>query len=262
MNDKKGIPGSTLKLVAIITMLIDHTAAVVLDRYLITNGFYLPENLSALSDEGKRMYIIYMVDLVMRLIGRLAFPIFCFLLIEGFIHTKSRARYAFRLFLFALLSEIPFDLDFNRHVIEFSYQNVFFTLLIGFLTIWVLNGIFTCLQKHFKGIVLQLLQIGCFLPITAIGAIGAELLRTDYAAIGVITISLMFFFKSVSNILSLASGCAALTISMPVEWPSFFGLLLVRKYNGTRGLNLKYIFYFFYPVHLLVLYVICICMGI
>ena len=262
MKDKKGISGSTLKMVAVITMLIDHIAAVVLYRYLIANHFSFVIDLPVVTPAEKRLYHIYLIYDIMRSIGRLAFPIYCFLMVEGFIHTRSRTRYAFRLFLFALLSEIPFDLGFEKQLIEFSYQNVFFTLFIGFLTIWILNGIYTYLQKHFEGVALQLLRLICFLPVTAIGAIGAELLKTDYGATGVITISCIFFFKQLSNALSFAVGCGVLTISMPVEWPAFFGLLPVSKYNGTRGWKLKYAFYFFYPVHFLVLYGICICMGI
>lgn len=261
MKDKKGVSGSTLKLAAVVTMLIDHVAAVVLYRYLIANHFSFVIDLSVMTTE-KRLYHIYLIYDIMRGIGRLAFPIYCFLLVEGFTHTRSRVRYAFRLFLFALLSEIPFDLGFKRHILEFSKQNVFFTLLIGLLTIWVINAIVSYMQKRVKGIPFQILRTLCFLLVTAIGAVGAKFLKTDYAAAGVIAISCIFFFKYMSDVLSLAAGCTALTIFMHNEWPSFFGLLLVEKYNGTRGWKLKYIFYFFYPVHLLVLYGICVCMGI
>ena len=109
---KKGIPGSTLKIIAIVTMLIDHIAAVVLDGYLQKVGFYERMiNMFVLAPTETTMTkVIYIVDMMMRLIGRLGFPLFCFLLVEGFYFTKSRTRYAFRLFLFALISEIPFDL--------------------------------------------------------------------------------------------------------------------------------------------------------
>ena len=116
---QKGLSGSTLKLIAIITMLIDHIGAAVIARLLIA---------------GQGSEMLYKIYYAMRAVGRVAFPIFCFLLVEGFFYTGSRKKYALRLFGFALLSEIPFDLAFSGKILEFGYQNVFFTLLIGLLS--------------------------------------------------------------------------------------------------------------------------------
>ena len=98
-----------LKCIAIITMLIDHIGAVL-----------FPENL------------------VLRYIGRISFPIFCFLLAEGFYHTKNVKKYMMRLAVFAVLSEIPYDLAFRNTYIEFTRQNVFFTLLIGVVMMYAI----------------------------------------------------------------------------------------------------------------------------
>lgn len=76
---------------------------------------------------------LYQTDMVLRGIGRVAFPIFCFLLVEGFLHTKNVWKYAGRLALFALVSEIPFDLAFQGEWLFMGYQNIFFTLLVGLL---------------------------------------------------------------------------------------------------------------------------------
>lgn len=113
-----GLSGSTLKWIAIVTMFIDHTAAALLGRIYITGR----------GSEG-----LLTAYTLMRHIGRMGFPIFCFLLVEGFQRTRNRMRYAARLGLFALVSEIPFDLAFSGRVLEFSYQNVFFTLFLGLL---------------------------------------------------------------------------------------------------------------------------------
>ena len=113
MNVKQqGISGYWLKVIAVVSMLIDHTSAVILEQI---PGLENPAFL-------------------MRIIGRLAFPIYCFLLVEGFMHTRDREKYALRLGCFAAVSEIPFDLAFNGKVLEVGYQNVFFTLLLGLLT--------------------------------------------------------------------------------------------------------------------------------
>ena len=115
------LSGSSLKVLAMVIMLIDHTAAVLLSIWqpALDPLFYI----------GGRGYSAYRIC---RDIGRAAFPIFCFLLTEGFLHTRNRVRYGRNLFLFALISEIPWNFMFTD---TWSYvkQNVFFTLFLGFL---------------------------------------------------------------------------------------------------------------------------------
>lgn len=109
MEKKKGISGSTLKMIAIVTMLIDHIGAAVLARLLMVNGLGELDqtNTDAIMQWLSANGALYWMYTVMRMIGRVAFPIFCFLLVEGFLHTHDVKKYAMRLGLFALLSEIP-----------------------------------------------------------------------------------------------------------------------------------------------------------
>ena len=112
---KKGISGSTLKIIAMITMLIDHIGAAVCMRMMLAEGF---GDLNGAAEETIKAWVTVHADLystyyMFRMIGRIAFPIFCFLLVEGFKHTKDAKKYAIRLFAFALISEIPFDLAFQ-----------------------------------------------------------------------------------------------------------------------------------------------------
>lgn len=259
---KKGLSGSTLKLVAIITMFIDHFAAVIFDRYLISAGFIYLNQETILLPENRSLLILYGVDMIMRLIGRLGFPLFCFLLIEGYYHTRSKVKYGMRLAMFALISEIPFDLGFNSHVLEFTYQNVFFTLFFGFLTVWGIDAFCTWVGKKIQGKIRFVPYILGTVVITAAGAVIVELLKTDYASTGVITIVLMYLLHQKSHAGSMALGCLALTVSMPIEFTCFATVPLAAKYNGTRGLKLKYFFYLFYPVHILLLAIVCMIMGI
>ena len=106
-----GISGFVLKMIAVITMLIDHTAATILER-----GLMGELSINFITEQNR---LIWMgVYSIMRVIGRMAFPIYCFLLVEGFTYTRNRGKYALRLFLFAFISEVPFDLAFNNDELE------------------------------------------------------------------------------------------------------------------------------------------------
>lgn len=262
-RQKKGLCGSTLKMIAIITMFIDHFAAVILDRYLISKGIlYISSAEELLLPENRTRLIIYIIDMVMRLVGRLGFPLFCFLMVEGFHYTRSRTKYAARLLLFAVISEIPFDLAFNMKVLEFTYQNVFFTLFVGLLTIWGLDTFITWVGGKIQGKIRLLPQTAGVIVITAAGMAAAALMKTDYAATGVLTIAVMFLVHKKSKGWSMAAGCGVLTISMPIEFTCFLTVLLAAHYNGKRGWNLKYFFYLFYPGHIFLLYLVCRLLGI
>lgn len=238
----RGISGSTLKLIAVISMLIDHFAAGILGRYL---GFY---------GRGELVYWWGSLDAVnraywiMRLIGRFAFPIYCFLLVEGFQHTRSRGKYAARLFAFALLSEIPFDLLFNGRLLEFTYQNVFFTLLLGMLTMWGYDWI----SKRER--LAAVCKVALYAAVIAAGMYAAHFLHTDYAARGVFCILALYVFREKYQ---LFAGC----IAFAWELPAPLAFIPIAFYNGRRGWNLKYLFYLFYPAHLLVLYLLCMALG-
>ena len=129
-GSRYGLSSSTLKLFACITMLIDHTGASVVLQLL---------NQPAIRANAARYNQILSVYTVMRQIGRLAFPIFCFLIVEGYYHTHDVRKYMGRLFVFALISEIPFDLALKPGWFYPLKQNVYFTLLIGLWTIWTMD---------------------------------------------------------------------------------------------------------------------------
>lgn len=134
---KRGISGSTIKIIAVLAMLIDHTAAAVLVRQLFANGL---REIAASGIDAQQQWLLdnamlYFVYTIMRAIGRLGFPIFCFLLVEGFQRTRNVKKYALRLGLFALISEIPFDLAIGGRLPLWGYQNVYFTLLLGLLAL-------------------------------------------------------------------------------------------------------------------------------
>ena len=232
-TNQKYFTGSTLKLIAIITMFIDHIGAAILENsvissYIISHTSFTPENWLSF-------------DLIFRLTGRIAFPIFCFLLVEGFLHTKNVKKYALRLGMFCLISEIPFDLAFYQQPFSYTHQNVFFTLLIGLL---VLIGL-----KQFEGASKGIFRILCVLA----GALVATFLQTDYSAYGVCVIVLFYIFRK-RPIIRNISTMLVLFLCSPLEITGIAALIPIHLYNGKRGSSIKYFFYLFYPLHLLLLY--------
>lgn len=223
----RGISGSTLKIIAIVTMFIDHFGSAVVEKGILRLPM-VRENASLLASWTA-------ADQLMRTIGRLAFPIFCFLLIEGFIHTRSVAKYAARLFLFALLSELPFDLALRQSFYAPGTQNVFFTLLIGLLAI---AGASWCRERRFFWLEPLVFLAGLF---------AADFLSTDYSYRGVFLIIILYLLR-----FSKPLQCLGGAIAIAWEAAGPLGFLPIWFYNGTRGkLSLKYFFYAFYPLHLL-----------
>lgn len=213
----KILSSSTLKIIALITMFIDHFG------YAIVYW-----------SDGREQYYQ-----LCRNIGRIAFPIYCFLLVEGFFYTRSRFRYAASLLVFSILSEIPFNWFLGADIRLPGYQNVFFTLLCGLLAIWGMEKI---REKHLLLMVLP----------AAAGMAAAYLLHTDYDFKGVLLIVILYLFRDMPVPRFI---CGALSLYW--EWIAIFAWIPISLYNGERGWMkgpvLKYLFYIFYPVHLLVL---------
>lgn len=239
MEEKQGITGSTLKIIAMITMFIDHMGASILENGIMQK--VAGESVVSADVAALHAYNAWkMVDILFRSIGRLSFPIFCFLLVEGFLHTRDWRKYFARLFLFSFISEIPFDLAFHKTWFYMEGQNVFFTLWIGIL---VLAGMKYIEERREWTKTVQ--YLGELLVIAA-GYAVAEFLHTDYSGFGIIAIACLYLLREDRKKQALCGGVLFLwEVSAPL---AFFP---IYRYNGKRGLDLKYVFYFFYPVHLL-----------
>lgn len=237
-----GLSGSTLKIIAMVTMLIDHIGAAVLLRYMLDMQNHI-------ADIGtyNQLFILYRV---LRGIGRIAFPIYCFLLVEGFQKTRNLGKYILRLAVFTVIAEVPFDLCFTSQPFSPGYQSVMLTLLIGVITMWAVS----LLERHVHNRMLLVLSSAA---VIAVGAAAAELMNTDYGYMGVACIMVIYALRRVKW-LQITGGC--LVFLWEVWAPIAF--IPIAFYNGKRGLKLKYVFYLFYPLHLLILYLICVVMGL
>ena len=214
--------GFALKLIAVISMLIDHTGDV-----------------------------LYPGQLWLRYIGRLAFPIYCFLLVEGFCHTRNLKNYMLRLLIFGIISEVPFDLAFHESFIDFGHQNVFWTLLLGLMAISLMSMV-----KYDNIYIRYLLQMMIAVPF----GIAAQLMHTDYRWIGIGLIASMYIFHNI-EVLKVGAGVVFMLpfFSNQIEYFGVLSYLPIHFYNGRRGFEngfSKWLFYMLYPVHLMVLVII------
>ncbi len=238
MMRTRGLSQEGLKLIACVTMLLDHVGAI-----LVIDLFY--RNPSG-----------FLLDLYenLRLIGRLAFPIYCFLLVEGSIHTRNPLRYGLRLAVCALITEIPYDYAFWGGL-DWQYQNVMVTLLLGF-----------CGLEAMKKCPNLLLKLWAAIPFVILG----KLAGGDYLEEGVMLIFLfaltrdiphrqivqffgMWFIFSPNHAMML-NWLDGFSITLQ-EW-AVLALIPIHFYSGEKRTNSKWVqwaFYLFYPVHLLVL---------
>ena len=257
-----------LKALAVVCMLIDHMGAVLFP------------------------HLIWM-----RIIGRLAFPIYCFVLSEGAVYTKNWLAYAGRLLWLALVSEIPFDLAFFGGVWYPGYQNVFWTLLLGLCAIRMnllgdrlagkMNGL-SQVQLHpleqrilnwCSGSRKRTMCVQILLALVILLVIGAgEFGKTDYGCGGVLLVWLLYVARKIDGKLEkredsqpnwvrthrrqlFQAGIIVVIVFLYgySEWFASLAVVPILFYNGQRGYCPKWLqwgFYWFYPLHLVILGVI------
>ncbi len=248
-NRLKIISGSILKTVACITMLIDHIGAAGL---IADNNVYW----------------------IFRTIGRTAFPIFCFLMGEGLQYSRNKWKYLLRLFLFAIIAEAPFDLmngQLDRYA--FEYQNVIFTLLFGYIASAVITYIKSKADALAKGGAARseegkspvtfrkvLVYAGFAVIAASVSYIIYKLawtFNTDYGGTGVLVVLFFCLLRGKWKYYAMLLAFFVLGYENPFELWAFPGFILMLLYNGERGFiktkPLQIGYYFFYPVHLLIL---------
>lgn len=200
----------TLKIIAIISMVVDHVGYVLLDN-----------------------------DPICRAFGRIAFPIFCFLIVEGFFHTRNHMDYLLRLCIFAILSEVPFDLTFFGQVVNLHHQNVFITLAIGLASIFCLEEMNN--RKYYV------------LPLLALWGL-TYFIHSDYGIGGVLLICAFYITRNSPLVRIIVCGLLLYSFYGNTELYGLIALLPISLYNGKKGPDTKMFFYWFYPVHLLIIY--------
>lgn len=188
---------------------------------------------------------------ILRIIGRISFPIYCFLLAESARYTGDIRRFLFRLGIFALISELPFNLAFWRRVSYTPHQNVYFTLFLGvaMIALWQRQ------LPPLPGQAGEILVLACTCQI-------AWMLRTDYAWTGIMLIAVFYYFRDSVVIRFLLAG-AVLCSMGKIEPYALAAFIPIALYNGEHtlcGKKAKTIFYALYPVHLVILWILWLIM--
>lgn len=242
---KRGLNSFVLHILAMIFMLLDHLWATVVP--------------------GNQW---------MTCVGRLAFPIFAFMIVEGYYHTHNLKRYVLRLLVFALISEIPFDLMYGSTVFYPFHQNVLWTFLLAIGCIVLIDKV----RKRGTWWKTVLVAV----PVTAIGALLGTLTMTDYFAFGILMVLVFYFFHGrkwyhfIGQLVCLyyinAELFAGLQYGVEIFGHAFeishqglavLALIPIWLYNGEQGPHnkaIQFVYYAFYPVHMLILaglYMLC-----
>jgi len=215
--------GAQLKYLAFISMLIDHVNNAIVTPMLDGGGF-----------------LLYLSN-IFSILGRIAFPIFIFFIVEGFFKTSNRKKYLITLLIFGVISEVPFDMFTSKTFFDPHWNNMMFTLALCLITIWIIDSIKNKLDNKVLWYVISIIIVILF------GFLALQLsLDYDYHAIVVAYLFYIFYDKPI-----LGAGLGYLSIIK--ELYSFLGFGMTLTYNGERGRQYKWLNYFFYPVHILIL---------
>ncbi len=256
MQGMQCLSGNAIKLIAAACMLVDHTAKTV----FVSVFRYTLEPLSR-SGELPESAVLLLSNInhnILYSIGAIAFPLFCYMVVEGYQHTHSKSKYLLRIALFAIISEIPFDLAFfsqyalleNSFPFDWDYQNVFFTYFLGLGLLMLMDWIST---KQ-KGAASFLLQCGA---VGAICFLADQVIHCDYGGYGVFLMVLLYVLRK--NRLYQVIGMLILPLFVYIQRPISYAIaiMIIILYNGKRGKrNLKYFFYVFYPTHIFCLHLL------
>ena len=231
----KCLSSAKLKFIAIFSMLVDHINKAMIYPNLVSNmGF-----LATLSD-------------VFDVIGRIAFPLFCFMLIEGFFKTRNRKKYLLNLLIFGIISEVPFDMFTTGSFYNANWQNVMFTLALVLGTIWIID-----ILKHKMENKPKVLWYIVSLLIVMVMCIVTMMLSLDYEHHAILMGYVFYLFYN-KPLLQIPFGCLSV---YDQPW-SLLGFGLILTYNGKRGKQNKMLNYWFYPVHLLILGILRLSLGL
>ena len=238
-----GFSHNFLSAVAMISMLIDHMALVLIKNGKLYGYDAVLYNNAIALDDAKGWIMLYTI---MRMIGRLSFPIFAFLIVEGFRKSNNLFKYILRLLILAIVSEIPYDLMVFNEIFTvrcFEIQNVVFTYVIGLLMLIIIKYVnsFSVILSVFPALIAGLLTY---------------FFKTDYAIEGILLMYVFYMLRNDINLMCLVAAIIAFVMSIENYYgTAILSIAFIYLYDGTKGdLDFRRFRYLFYPLHMLILY--------
>ena len=250
MNYKKLFSTYALKLIAVISMFVDHFSRIIIEDR---------------------------TPLLFQIVGRLAFPIFAFLISEGFKKTRSMKSYLLRVGIAAIISEIPYDLAFFKTPVDMERQNVMFTLGAGLIALYLWGNIIGCERGRnpilaFKAASYnqQIFAFGIIVMMSLLCFVG----HTDYGLCGVLIIFIFYFMRDLPLMMFITAGAALVLFLGVSEIPAILSFIPIYFYNGKLGSEkvditeedmtkrnkkqqvIQILYYVFYPAHLILLIIL------
>ena len=196
---------------------------------------------------------------ILRCVGRLAFPLFAFMAVEGYLRTRNLKNYLLRLLMLGVISEIPFDLLVSGSVFYPVHQNVIWTIVLGLCCIWAFENIAADRQRLLSAVVI----------IASLGA--AIIANVDYSSAGVLTLFAFYAFRGSTvrcRLLQLLSLgiinlmlLGGVELTFPYQALAVLSLPIIWLYDGSQGPHngfIKAANYLFYPAHMLILALLAI----
>lgn len=219
MRGKLTINAATIKIIAMITMVLDHIG------YILYG--HIPGE----------------VYTILRAVGRISFPLFTFCIAEGFFYTGDVKKYIIRVLIFAFISEIPYNFFAYGSIVSLKSCNVLFTFVIALLVLWFCRY---CDSMGKRGI-----------PFSVLGVIAgmafAYLIKSDYSYRGVALVVALYYTRFNEYARCVVSGIILWINGEVTDILSPLAFVPIHFYNGEKGRMNKWVCYFFYPVQLLII---------
>lgn len=276
-RERKGMAASTMKVLVIISLFLQSLNIVVMDPFLdvesvgkslepVAEGFkavFTPEwRLSANSmykdaiteffDAKAGAWTMY---LVFSIVGSFAVPLLCFVVLQEFLTSENKRNDVLIFGMFAIASEIPYDLAMKGQFLEYTTQNMFVGIFLGLLVVWAMDTISNKMMR--SAFIKYFVSMLVFL----LGILMAIITKTYFFIFPVLIIVCMYIFRE-KKMLGPVIGCFAMTTVSPYYLCSFVSLIPINMFNGKIEKKLKYMLPIFYPVHLLILFIIAKCMNL